>query len=70
MIWLVLVQKAKDSDKDVFDKGVVFYMRDNVVVGIILWNVFNKMNTARKVLEARKPIDNTKQLARLFDVHE
>lgn len=32
-----------------FGKGVVFYLRDNIVVGVLLWNVFNKMPIARRV---------------------
>ena len=32
-----------------FGKGVIFYLRDDVVVGMVLWNVFNKMPIARKV---------------------
>jgi len=38
--------RAKGDD---FGKGVVFYQRDNVVVGILLWNVFGRMGVARKV---------------------
>ncbi|KAG7274145.1 hypothetical protein CRUP_011480, partial [Coryphaenoides rupestris] len=34
--------------KDDYGKGVIFYLRDKVVVGIILWNVFNRMPIARK----------------------
>lgn len=36
--------------KDEYGKGIIFYLRDKVVVGIILWNVFNRMPIARKVL--------------------
>ena len=32
-----------------YGKGVVFYMKDKMVVGIVMWNVFNKMPIARKV---------------------
>lgn len=32
-----------------YGKGVIFYLRDKVVVGIILWNIFNRMPIARKV---------------------
>ena len=32
-----------------FGKGVIFYMRNDTVVGIVMWNVFNKMPIARKV---------------------
>ncbi|KFQ05185.1 hypothetical protein N330_07431, partial [Leptosomus discolor] len=31
-----------------YGKGVIFYLRDKVVVGIVLWNIFNRMPIARK----------------------
>lgn len=40
---------APEKQKDDYGKGVIFYLRDKVVVGIILWNVFNRMPIARKV---------------------
>lgn len=39
-------QPTKGED---FGKGVVFYLRDDVVVGIVLWNIFNRMSIARRV---------------------
>jgi len=41
-----LEQSTKYED---FGKGVVFYLRDDVVVGIVLWNIFNRMSIARRV---------------------
>ena len=32
-----------------YSKGIIFYLRDDIVVGITLWNVFGKMNIARRV---------------------
>lgn len=37
------------QQKEDYGKGVIFYLRDQVVVGIVLWNVFNRMPIARKV---------------------
>lgn len=39
-------QRMKCED---FGKGIVFYLRDDVVVGIVLWNIFNRMSIARRV---------------------
>lgn len=36
-----------------YGKGVIFYLRDKVVVGIVLWNIFNRMPIARKVSRGR-----------------
>lgn len=38
-----------NQQKEDYGKGVIFYLRDKVVVGIVLWNVFNRMPIARKV---------------------
>ena len=40
---------SPEDDKEEFGKGVVFYMKEKRVVGIVLWNVFNRMPVARKV---------------------
>lgn len=32
-----------------YGKGVIFYLRDGSVVGIVLWNIFNRMSIARRV---------------------
>lgn len=39
-------QPIKHED---FGKGIVFYLRDDIVVGIVLWNLFNRMSIARRV---------------------
>jgi len=42
--------KSEQSTKyEDFGKGVIFYLRDDVVVGIVLWNIFNRMSIARRV---------------------
>lgn len=33
-----------------YGKGVIFYTRNDVVVGLVLWNVFNKIPVARRVV--------------------
>lgn len=32
-----------------YNKGIIFYLRNDIVVGIVLWNVFNRMSIARQV---------------------
>uniref|UniRef100_A0A2P2HWW7 Apoptosis-inducing factor 1, mitochondrial-like n=1 Tax=Hirondellea gigas TaxID=1518452 RepID=A0A2P2HWW7_9CRUS len=52
-----------------YGKGVVFYLRDKKVVGLLLWNVFNKMPVARKVLKEGKSYDDLSEVAKLFSLH-
>lgn len=59
---------ANDETED-FSKGVVFYLRDDKIVGIVLWNVFNRINTARAVLSQDKVYDDLNEVAKLFDLY-
>lgn len=43
------VKSEQPTKHEDFAKGVVFYLRDDVVVGILLWNIFNRMSIARRV---------------------
>lgn len=58
-----------DDKKEDFSKGVVFYLRDDKIVGIVLWNVFNRINTARAVIGENKKYDDLNEVAKLFDIH-
>lgn len=42
--------QEQDISKESFDKkGVVFYLKNNTVVGILTWNTGNKVEIGRKV---------------------
>ncbi|XP_053677618.1 apoptosis-inducing factor 1, mitochondrial [Anopheles nili] len=56
--------------EDSFDKGVIFYLRDKKLVGLLLWNVFNRMGTARKLLDQHTEYDDLNEVAKLFNLHE
>lgn len=61
---------AAESSLDGYGKGVVFYMRDDAVVGVVLWNVFDKIPLARKVIRSQKKYTDARDLAKLFKIHE
>lgn len=42
-------ESSNTENSEEFGKGVVFYMKQKRVVGIVLWNIFERMNIARKV---------------------
>ncbi|XP_077402948.1 apoptosis-inducing factor 1, mitochondrial isoform X3 [Vanacampus margaritifer] len=58
------------THKDDYGKGVIFYLRDKVVVGIILWNVFNQMPIARKIIKDGEEHADLNEVAKLFNIHE
>lgn len=57
------------SAADDFGKGVIFYLRDEKIIGIVLWNVFNRINTARAVIQEGKKYDDLNEVAKLFEIH-
>lgn len=59
---------AESSEE--FGKGVVFYVKGKRVVGVVLWNIFNKMPIARKIIKEGKDQDDLNELAKLFDIHK
>eukprot|EP00066_Takifugu_rubripes_P020517 XP_011609783.1 PREDICTED: apoptosis-inducing factor 1, mitochondrial isoform X1 [Takifugu rubripes] len=61
---------APEKQKDDYGKGVIFYLRDKVVVGIILWNVFNRMPIARKIIKDGEEHADLNEVAKLFNIHE
>jgi len=58
------------TDGEDYGKGVIFYLRDNKIVGFVLWNVFSKMPIARRILKEGKTYDDLKEVAKLFNIHE
>lgn len=52
-----------------FERGVVLYLREGRVVGVLLWNLFNRMAVARAVL-AQARFDDLFEAAKLFSLHQ
>lgn len=63
-------QKPTDEEKDDFNKGVIFYLKDEKVVGVLLWNVFNRIGTARRIVAQHTRYDDLNEVAKLFNLHE
>lgn len=40
--------QSHQSEPD-YVKGVIFYLKDNIIVGIVLWNIFSRVGIARQV---------------------
>ncbi|KAK2816662.1 hypothetical protein Q7C36_022933 [Tachysurus vachellii] len=58
------------TSQENYGKGVIFYLRDKVVVGIVLWNVFNRMPIARKIIKDGEEHADLNEVAKLFNIHE
>ncbi|KAG8188183.1 hypothetical protein JTE90_019461 [Oedothorax gibbosus] len=62
-----VLRSPNPSDK--YNKGVVFYLRDDIIVGIVLWNVFSKMQVARQIVNEAKSFEDITEVAKLFELH-
>jgi len=55
---------------DDYYKGVVFYIREGIVVGLVLWNVFSKTPLARRIISENRSYEDLTELAKLFELHK
>jgi len=62
--------EATTKEGEDYGKGVIFYLRDSKVVGVVLWNVFNRMSIARRILKEGKSYEDLTEVAKLFNIHE
>lgn len=62
---------SKSPQNNEYTKGVVFYLnKEGRVVGILLWNLFNRISIARRILAQDVKYDDLNEVAKLFDIHE
>ena len=55
---------------DEYGKGVVFYLRDKKVVGVLMWNLYNKIPVAEHILKENKTYENFDELSHLFNLYK
>jgi len=59
-----------------YERGVVYYLNgDKKVVGVLLWNVFGKLDSAQAIVERWRRFDDVSKLTRQisldgFDIDE
>ncbi|HEX6386928.1 MAG TPA: FAD/NAD(P)-binding oxidoreductase [Anaerolineae bacterium] len=51
--------------KEPHQKGVIYYLRGNQVKGVLLWNVWDKVDAARKLIAESEPIQKEALMGRL-----
>eukprot|EP00698_Gefionella_okellyi_P023076 TRINITY_DN7760_c0_g1_i1.p1 TRINITY_DN7760_c0_g1~~TRINITY_DN7760_c0_g1_i1.p1 ORF type:complete len:583 (+),score=125.38 TRINITY_DN7760_c0_g1_i1:79-1827(+) len=54
----------------VYRKGVVYYLRDNIIVGVMMWNLHGKIDQARSVVQQRIVVEDRAALATVIAVDE
>ncbi|XP_054743148.1 putative apoptosis-inducing factor 1, mitochondrial isoform X2 [Anastrepha obliqua] len=61
--------KCDPNEADEYGRGVIFYMKDDKIVGILLWNLFNRIGLARTIINQNKKYDDLNEVAKLFEIH-
>merc|ERR1712127_591579 len=61
--------KAPASGADGFGKGVVFYLRDEVIVGCLMWNVFKRIPVARQLIQSGEKLTDYTEMGKLFKIN-
>jgi hypothetical protein len=49
------METISDWQEEPFKKGVVYYMEDGRVRGVLLWNVWEKVEEARALMREKVP---------------
>ena len=65
----VPIVKTKENEEE-FGKGVVFYMQEKKIVGVLLWNIFSQMPLARRIISEGKDHEDLNAVAKLFKIHK
>lgn len=65
----VISSKDPPQEGDEYGKGIIFYLRNDIVVGILLWNVFNRMPIARRIISEGRAFEDLNEVAKLFNLY-
>lgn len=62
-------EKELSKGRD-FEKGVVLYLRDGSIVGVLLWNIYNRTHIARRLISEARKVEDVEKLASVFRIHQ
>ena len=57
--------EIEESWREPYREGVVFYLDEGVTRGVLLWNVWEKVEAARALIREDRPMDLAERLAKL-----
>lgn len=64
-------EKENDTEdkSDLYDRGVVFYLKNNIIVGVLFMNMFSRLKIARRILNEQKEYEDLNEVAKLFNLY-
>lgn len=63
------VECNEEEDCNYYGRGVIFYLKDKKVVGILLWNLFNRIGLARTIINQDTKYEDLNEVAKIFEIH-
>ncbi|KAF9423477.1 Apoptosis-inducing factor 1, mitochondrial [Podila epigama] len=63
-------ETVKVEDKEKYNKGLVLYLKEKKIVGLLMWNNFGKVEDARKILGQVYDNEKVEALVKPFGIHE
>lgn len=63
-------ETVKVEDKEKYSKGLVLYLKDKKIVGLLMWNNFGKVDEARELLGEVYDSEKVEALVKPFGIHE
>ena len=52
-----------------YGKGVVFYIKDRRIVGLLMFNLFNRLELARDIIKKHTSVEDLEALVSLFNIY-
>lgn len=61
---------ASPVGEKTYGKGVVFYVDDGRIVGVLMFNLFNRIDLARDIIMKRTRVEDLESIVDLFNINE
>ena len=58
------------SGEKTYGKGVVFYVKDRRIVGMVMFNLFNRLSLARDIIQQERTVEELQNLVELFNIND
>jgi programmed cell death 8 (apoptosis-inducing factor) len=61
---------SENEEQGEYKKGVVYYMKNKKIVGVLLYNLFNRIEDARRAIRIGREFDEIEKLQRVITLDD
>ena len=61
---------SEHEEQGEYKRGVVYYLKEKKVVGVLLWNLFNRVDDARRAIRIGREFDDMEKLQRVITLDD